>query len=231
MKIGIVIPTYKKRNGETPFLLSRALFSIKNQTYDNYKVFLIGDRYDDNFEFMQLANLIEEKKIYAENLLVAAEREKYEIGSEQLWSAGGVNATNYGINKSLENGINYICHLDHDDYWENNHLEVINKLLEHTNTSFVYTCANYTNTQLIPNVHTDGGVENSIPVPANLVHSTTCVDYTSIPLRYRDVFAETGTSYPADADMWQRIGNYINQNRLNSFLIKQLTCHHPTEKT
>ena len=233
MKIGIVIPTYQKMDGTSPSLLTRALKSIKNQTHTDYRVFLIGDKYDNNNEFVELStSIIDADKIYYENLLTAIEREKYEMGSEQLWSAGGVNASNYGIDKSINSGINYICHLDHDDYWENNHLDVINNVLENTQASFVYTCANYTNSQILPNVYIDNTFtfENSIPMPTRLVHSATCVDYISIPLRYRDVFAETGAAYPADADMWHRIANYINENSLNSFLIKQVTCHHPTER-
>ena len=46
-----------------------------------------------------------------------------------LWSYGGVNAMNYGVTKSLENGYEYICHLDHDDWWLPNHLFEINKCI------------------------------------------------------------------------------------------------------
>jgi glycosyltransferase involved in cell wall biosynthesis len=229
--IGIVIPTYQRVDGKTPELLSRALKSIKNQTHTDYKVFLIGDKYENDNEFVELAtSIIDTDKIYYENLSTAVEREKYPIGSHQLWCAGGVSATNWGIEKSMSQCINYICHLDHDDYWETNHLEVINKVLDEKDTAFVYTCSTYVNNGILPIVNIDGGVEVSIPSPEKLIHSSVCIDFDKIPLRYRDVFSETLQSHPADADMWDRVGNYIKENKLNSVLIKKLTCFHPTER-
>ena len=47
MKLAIRILTYQRKDGKTPFFLRRALESIKNQTYKDYKIFLIGDKYDD----------------------------------------------------------------------------------------------------------------------------------------------------------------------------------------
>jgi glycosyltransferase involved in cell wall biosynthesis len=232
MKIGIVIPTYQKNNGTTPSLLTRALNSIKNQTYTDYKVFLIGDRYDNNDEFIQLATtIIDSDKIYYENLPVAVEREKYPIDSYKLWCAGGVNATNWGIEKSLSEGINHICHLDHDDYWESNHLEVISEVIKEKKPAFVYTISTHMNKGILPKVNIDGGVIESTPVACSLIHSSVCINCDVIPFRYRDVFLETNKIYPSDADMWNRIGAYINENKLQSFLIKKLTCKHPIERT
>ena len=232
MRIGIVIPTYQRGDGTTPSLLTRALNSIKNQTHTDYKVFLIGDKYDNNDEFMQLATtIIDSDKIYYENLAVAVEREKYPIGSHQLWCAGGVNATNWGMHKSTSEGIHYVCHLDHDDYWQSNHLEEINKVLEEQKPAFVYTCSTHIHNGILPKVNIDGGVINSIPVACNLIHSSVCMNCDTIPIRYRDVFSEKGSSYAADADMWDRVGAYIREQNLQSFLIKQLTCNHPTERT
>jgi glycosyltransferase involved in cell wall biosynthesis len=232
MKIGIVIPTYQKIDGTTPSLLTRALNSIKNQTHTDYKVFLIGDKYENDNEFVELAtSIIDNDKIHYENLLIAVEREKYPIGSHQLWCAGGVNATNWGIEKSISEGITYICHLDHDDYWEPTHLEVINKVLEEMDTSFVYTCSTYMNSGILPRVTVDGGISKSLPHPAGLIHSSVCMDFSKIPIRYRDTFSETGNPYPADADLWIRVHEYISNKNLNSFLIHCLTCNHLTERT
>jgi glycosyltransferase involved in cell wall biosynthesis len=232
MKIGIVIPTYQKIDGTTPSLLTRALKSIKNQTHTDYKVFLIGDKYDNNSEFVELStSIIDSDKIYYENLSTALEREKYLIGSHELWCAGGVNATNWGIEKSISEGISCICHLDHDDYWEPNHLKVINKVLEEREAAFVYTCSTYIHHGILPKVTVDGGISKSLPHPSCLIHSSVCMDFSKIPIRYRDNFSETGNSYPADADLWSRVHEYISNKNLNSFLIHSLTCNHSTENT
>jgi len=231
MKIGIVIPTYQKQNGTTPSLLTRALKSIKNQTHNDYKVFLIGDKYENDNEFIELAtSVIDIDKIYYENLSNAVEREKYPMGSNQLWCSGGVNATNWGIEKAISDGIYYICHLDHDDFWEKPHLEEINKVLEQNDTAFVYTCSTYIHNGILPRVQINGGITVSLPSPLNLIHSSVCMDFNKIPIRYRDVFLETGTPYPADADLWIRVNAYILDKKLNSYLIHHLTCNHPTER-
>ena len=64
-KIGIVISTYQRPDGRTPELLSRCLNSVKDQKYQNYKVFLIGDKYEDNDEFNTFGvDTIDLEKLY-----------------------------------------------------------------------------------------------------------------------------------------------------------------------
>jgi glycosyltransferase involved in cell wall biosynthesis len=230
MKIGIVIATYQRNDGSTPHLLSRALESIKNQTHQDYIVFLIGDKYEDNNEFIQLAtSIIPLEKIYYHNLPTAVERDKYIHMLDKLWCSGGVNAMNYGISLAIKSGYDYICHLDHDDYWHPQHLEMINHTIETTqDAAFVYTCGTYFDTYL-PRVELSNQIIKQLPVPAQTIHSAVCINHKQIPLLYRDVFAEEGHCEPADADMWSRISSYITQNRLSSYLVTALTAFHPTE--
>jgi glycosyltransferase involved in cell wall biosynthesis len=230
MKLGIVIPTYQKPNGQTPTLLTRALNSIKSQTHQDYKVFLIGDKYDDEDAFIKLStSIIDSNKIFYQNLPNALEREKYPLGSQQLWCSGGVNARNYGIEIAMSEGLAYICPLDHDDYWHPNHLShIANVINQDTNTAFVYTCSTYID-RYIPAVPLDSTIIPMLPVPCNLVHSSVCINHSMIPLQYRDVYAQEGRIYPSDADLWARIALYINEHKLSSYLIKEITCYHPTE--
>ena len=124
MKFGIVIPTYYRKDKTTKFYLTRALNSVLNQKYKNFKIYLIGDRYEDEEEINELVSKYESENFYFENLKVAKERDFY-TNKYAVWSYGGVNATNYGIDISLSEGNEYICHLDHDDYWSETHLETI----------------------------------------------------------------------------------------------------------
>jgi len=230
MKLGIVISTYQKPNGQTPTLLTRALNSIKSQTHQDYKVFLIGDKYNDEDEFIKLStSIIDSDKIFYQNLPNALEREKYPLGSQQLWCSGGVNAINYGLKKCFKDGIEYVCHLDHDDYWGEEHLEIINKIIEDKNKpSFIYTCGTFHNTYL-PNIPLISQPHPLSPVPCKTIHSSTCMNIFSIPLRYRDLFQEEGIIAPSDADLWGRISQYISDNNLSSYVYSQITCFHPTE--
>jgi glycosyltransferase involved in cell wall biosynthesis len=230
MKLGIIIPTYQKPDGLTPFLLKRAIESIKKQTYRDYLLIIIGDKYENNSEFEAICNDKElEGKIIYKNLPIAKEREKYPAGSKELWSAGGVNACNYGINLGLESGLTYICHLDHDDYWHPQHLELIVHTIKTTNNpAFIYSCGTYFNSYL-PYVPLTNEIIISNPQPGKTIHSSTCINVNKIPLLYRDVYQETGMIEPADADMWTRVSKYIIDNELTSFLITSITCYHLTE--
>jgi hypothetical protein len=230
MKLGIVINTYQKSDGSTPKLLTRAVDSIKTQTHHDYVLIIVGDKYEDGVEFQDMCDsfALGDKLVY-ENLPFAVERDKYPMGSKELWSAGGVNALNYGIELALSLGLSYICRLDHDDYWHPQHLEIINHTIEATgNAPFIHTCSTYFNTHL-PRVELTNEIQPTQIKPGGLIHSSVCVNFKQIPLRYRDVFEETGQEFPADADMWVRIGNYIKENTLKSYQITSLTCFHPTE--
>jgi glycosyltransferase involved in cell wall biosynthesis len=191
---------------------------------------VIGDKYEDDSEFQTMCEgfALGDKLVY-KNLPFAVEREKYPLGSKELWSAGGVNALNYGIELALSLGLVYICHLDHDDYWHPQHLEVINHTLEVTgDASFVHTCSTYFNSYL-PHTELTNEIQLTEIKPGDLIHSSTCINFEQIPTRYRDVFGETGKEFAADADMWIRIGAYLKKTNLKSYRVTSLTCYHPSE--
>jgi glycosyltransferase involved in cell wall biosynthesis len=232
MKIGIIITTYQRQDNNTPIFLKRAVNSIKDQTYQDYLLIIIGDKYEDNDEFELLCKSfnLKEKLKYI-NLPIAKERDKYPLNSKELWSSGGVNARNHGIDIGLSLGFEYICHLDHDDYWHPQHLELITQTITKTKSpAFINTCSTYFNSHL-PKVELTNQIIPHVPTPGGLIHSSVCINHKLILLKYRDVFEETGKEHAADADLWDRINKYINNNNLNSYLITSLTCFHPTENT
>lgn len=232
MKIGIVIATYQKQDGTTPQLLQRAIDSVKSQSHEDYVLIIVGDKYEDNAEFEKICTdtKLGDRIVY-ENLPQAVEREKYAMGSKELWSAGGVTARNHGVDLGLELGLSYICHLDHDDYWHPQHLELINYAIEQAgDASFINTCSTYFDTYL-PNVELTNQIQPSQVKPGNFIHSSVCINHKDIPLRYRDVYAETGREFAADADLWTRIAKYVEQESLSTYQITSLTCFHPTEGT
>jgi glycosyltransferase involved in cell wall biosynthesis len=230
MKLGIVLPTYQKIDGTTPSLLKRAIESIKAQTHQDYSLIVIGDKYEDAIELETLLHSLElGEKLTYRNLPEAVERSKYPVGSKELWNAGGVNATNYGVALGLELGLTYICHLDHDDYWHPQHLEALNSAINQTeNAALITTCSTYFNSYL-PKVDLTNEIYSLEVKGGSFIHSAVCINHTLVPLKYRDVYAETGKEYPADADLWNRIGSYLAEHNLNAYQISALTCYHPTE--
>ena len=103
MKLGIVIATYQRKDGSTPKYLTRALDSVFNQTYKNFKIYLIGDRYEDNEEINNIVSKYDSSRLEFKNLSIAKERDFYD-NKNALWSYGGVNAINIGVGLCLSEG-------------------------------------------------------------------------------------------------------------------------------
>lgn len=223
MKIGIVIPTYQRKDNLTPTLLSRALHSIQNQEYSDYLVVLVGDHYVNHSELLELSTIIDPSKIIVRNLERAVEREKY-VG-EKLWCSGGVNATNIGIDICLENGVTKICHLDHDDWWEPAHLFKIYEAFLNSNYVIVATQSTFKGAKILPSK----AYLEFYPTSSDLIHSAVCIDFSKTSIRYRDVFAEEGYPYAADGDLWNRLSKIMKKDNLKGYLIHQVTCHHSEE--
>ena len=230
MKLGIVIATYQRKDGSTPKYLTRALDSIFNQTYQDFKIYLIGDRYENEEEINDIVSNDIGNNFYFENLKVAKERDFY-TDNRLLWSYGGVNAINHGINLALSEGIEFICHLDHDDWWLKNHLEEVYNCIIKNNAHWVCTKSTYGNSnKFLPKVDIDEKYIPFLPKSSRLIHSSVCINFKKIPLFYRDVFEETGKiGLPADADLWERSRVFIEENKLNSVFVNVLTCRHDEE--
>jgi len=229
MKLSIVTPTYYRSDGSTLTYLKRALDSVFNQTHQDFKIYLIGDRCEHPNEVESLISNYDQSKILFVNLDVAKERDFY-TDKWALWSYGGVNATNYGIDLSLSEGNYYICHLDHDDYWSNDHLENINKCIEETNSDWICTKSVYVGNRVLPQINSNDEIIPFLPKAQSLIHSSVCMNFKTIPLKYRDLFGETGqVGLPADAELWERTKHHIITNNLKSTLINKISCYHIEE--
>lgn len=233
MKLGIVIATYQRADGQTPILLKRTIQSIYNQSYQNFKIFIVGDKYENNEEFEGIIKEFVEiaDKIVFENLSFANERDKYlGVNHTALWNCGGANAFNHANNLAKANGITKVCHIDHDDIWLPNHLELIAKaIVEKNNPAFIYTLSKYLNNPVFPSVQVDGQIVESYPAYCSLIHSSVYIDLEQIHLSYRDLWAEEGRYFPSDGDMWERITAKCRSDNLKSYLIRQVTSVHENE--
>jgi glycosyltransferase involved in cell wall biosynthesis len=243
INFGIVIPTYNNSRINTPECLTKALVSIKNQTYKNFKVFLIGDKYEPESDILKILNCHLDLNIEFTNLSSAKEREQYTTAEDvwNLWNCGGVNASNIGITKALSEKIEYICHLDHDDWWEPNHLQSFADCINTTQADFMCT----TSTHIPRHIPRDQNVETHFlpflnsnnhplytpitPAYCALIRSSVCMNFKTIPLLYRDAFKETGTQIPSDGDLWNRVATYKKENDIQCMFINKVTCHHDSE--
>lgn len=223
---GIRISTYKRKTG-TFHLLGRCLKSILNQTFDNWKIFLIGDHYSSNEEFETLVRLIPPGKIYSQNLTYSPERAKY--SGSKLWAVAGFTASCIGLKKIQEEQIPVHVALDDDDYWTNDHLQI---LWEHyrdfPESAFIYTRSTYKN-NFLPKEILPLRYNNLPPKAYNLVHSSASWNINKIPLMYKNIIEVKSNLVAGDAWMWEEIRNYCDKNNLKTLYIPKITVKHDAE--
>jgi glycosyltransferase involved in cell wall biosynthesis len=229
-KFAVVIPTYQRGNGKSPDYLTRSLQCVFDQLYQNFTIFVIGDKYEDNAEFEDILNNFDRSKIISVNLTYAKERDAYQSMPEILWSYGGVHANNIGIEMAINHGYDYVAHLDDDDHWENTHLENFNKVIQETGAGFICSKANYTAGRVLPMDQTDHKYMLFVPQPCQVIHSSICVNFKRVDVRYRDLYAETGgKELPADAQLLLDIRNFLRKNNLVGVMVNSITCNHLEE--
>lgn len=235
MKFAVTIATYRRRDGKTPFLLKRALDSVFNQTHQDFRVFIVGDDYDDIDELNTIVSEYPKEKIYLVNLPESHERLKYNGDNPNprlMWCNGGRTPMNIGIELALHNGYDWVAHLDHDDFWEKNHLEYINNVVTQYGDECIWVTSKSTwgPDRVLPEVETNGwDVVYHLPKGYNVIHSATAMSMKRIPLRYRDVWEEEGRDVPSDADFWDRLRTFILDNGYTGTYINALTCRHDSE--
>ena len=196
---GIGIATYCRLNGESASYLERCLTGIVSQTHSDYRVYLIGDRYENDAEFWHLSKIIPPEKLYAENLPVAQERDSGLTG-EALWCCGGVNAMNTALQKMKEDRCEIYCHLDDDDMWMSHHLQTLADAYEkYSEAAFINTCAFCPGLGTYPKMDVPDGYNNLEIGCGQLCHSTASWRLSQIPYEYM------AANVAADALMWERI--------------------------
>lgn len=224
--LAIVIATYQRPDGKTPYYLTRTLDSIKSQTYQDYLVYLIGDAYANNAEFISIASRYPKVKYI--NLERSVERDRYPEPGLPLWCAGGVTAANTGIEWALRDGLKYVCHQAHDDYWDTNHLEVIAKVIRQKHPFFVCTISTY-GTGYLPNHEVSNAVIPFYPLDGGMIASAACVKYSDTHIRVVDRLHSEGIMSPCDAYLWEQLRNEMKAKGRHGYLICTLTCHHDEE--
>lgn len=228
IQFGIVMATYKRPNNSTKSKIERALACVKSQTYQNFKLFLIGDKYTDQEEFESYASLLEPEKIIIENLPIAWERDQCQVKAN-LWTIGGANAMNTGLKKLEEHNIIHYCHLDDDDVWHPNHLYDLAVAYDKYKVDFVTTIGRL-DQQYLPLV-TGCHINNYIPRSGTCFHSSQSWNIKTIPFRYHTVidFANESEFMPADAHMLNQISQLVTQGTVKTFSVPYLTCFRKSE--
>ena len=170
-KICVIMPTYFRKNGSTIQYLSRALRMLESQTYGNFKLFLIGDHYDNNTEFEDLC------KSYKKDIYYKNNEEHYRCYNfeckHNYWAIGGALALKTGIEKAIEEKFDYYFHLDDDDEWRDIHIEVVMKHIKYFPfADFILTKSKYAHKFLPETNEQYTFYNNYIPQDGGSVHAS-----------------------------------------------------------
>jgi hypothetical protein len=171
LKICVIMPTYFRKNGSTREHLSNALRRLESQTYGNFKLFLIGDHYDNNEEFNELC------KSYTKDIFYKNNEEHYRCykfaNLRNYWTIGGCLALKTGIEKAIEEKFDYYFHLDDDDIWNDNHIEiVVDHIKQFPLAEFILTKSKYERIFFPRTDETNTFYNNYIPRREDSVHAS-----------------------------------------------------------
>jgi len=224
ISFAIVIATYYRKLGTTKRSLERAARSIVGQSYQNYKVFLVGDKYENDDEFNTFKDLFPEGKVETLNLPVAWERENCKV-PYNLWCVAGATAMNNGIDLAVKEGFKYYAHLDDDDYWHPFHLRnVAMGYKQYPETTFVCTMGILNDATILPSIK-GFDYNNFLCAGGQVFHSSYGFRLDIHPLRYHTFeLGKAEPNVPADGDMLNRIGQRCSEGNLKTLAIPILTC-------
>lgn len=181
MKIAVIICTYQRNNMSSKNILSDMFKMLEEQTYKDFKVFIIGDHYTNEEEFNTLCKNYK-GDIYNENSPIHF-RDNYFTINYNKWTCGGCNSRFIGIKKAIEEKYDYYFHLDDDDLWSNNHIEnAISYIKEFPQVDFMICKSNYEKL-FLPKEHKKIKIKkynNFIIKKENSVHSSWIVNLNTL---------------------------------------------------
>ncbi len=117
-RVSIIMPTYNR-----PRTLARAIASVMNQTFEDWELLIVGDCCPSLDYFM---NDYSDLRI-----------KWYNLGDR--YGPGGATARNYALKYMCNTEL--IAYLDDDNYWEQNHLESLMKIMG--DNDFVFSSINF----------------------------------------------------------------------------------------
>jgi glycosyltransferase involved in cell wall biosynthesis len=239
-KFIIIMPTYRRSNGKTLTYLKRSLNSIASQKYTNWDLVVVGDKYENEEELLNLLETFrttlskdgkaKNEVIYIRNTIV--ERD-FIANKNLLWFCAGAMSINMGLFWARANGYKYYCHLDDDDYWKDNHISEIAKVYStYPECVFVNTRAHYLDI-LLPKEEDVVSPNNRKPEAGKMVHSSFSFDIQRVPFYHETAIKDHGIvlqTQATDAILLARIAEFIEENpQYCSVSTPAITCVHDEE--
>lgn len=238
-KFIIIMATYYRKNGKTLMYLNNSLNSIFEQKCENWDLIIVGDKYEPYEELQQIVDNFK-TKLDSNNknnkiiLINNQEVERDHIKNKSiLWNCAGANSMNKGLEIARILGYKYYLHLDDDDSWLPNHIEIINNVYEKFESCiFVNTLSTYEKNYLpIEKVDKNVYPNNLLPKPRGMIHSSFSFRIDIITFNYFTSFKQYEINQPSDVLMLEKIRDFIiSHKEYCSIYTPILSCKHEIEK-
>jgi len=230
-KFGICMATYQRKNGSSPSYLKRSLDALLAQTATNWHLYLVGDKYEDNAEFLECIARFPKDKITVVNLPVASERENI-VDKMDLWKVAGSNAFNHAHELALADGCDYILHHDDDDPFHRKKIQILNYILSlYKQPTCLFHYSTYINI-ILPREHiTAMGPNNLQPREGNVIHTALCIHKSVVSVFKYDGYRIGKMDYTCGDIQLIRYLNALILSDPNKYtvFIPLLLCKHDIE--
>jgi len=245
IKVAVCTQSYYRKDGSTKKYLQNMFKMLENQTYKNFKIFITGDNYKPEKEFVELCQEYKgELQMYNNNYAFR----DFNLGNIlNYWACGGLSAAYNSYIKAKEGGYDIALMLDDDDIWTESHIDnVVSNFIKYPETAFMIVKSEYrskASNQIkiddsysylprsnINNIH----YNNYIPVGCDSVRSASIHNLNII---YEDVIKlwdniienikninlkggeERSVICPCDAALLNLIGKNVKQGKYKSLYI------------
>ncbi len=179
LKVAVITQSYYRKDGSSKKCLQNMFKMLEAQTYKNFKVFITGDNYQPENEFIEVCNEYT-GEIYLHNNNISCRDLK--LGDiKNYWACGGVHAVYNSYLKAKEEDYNIALMLDDDDYWNESYINnVVNNFIKYPDTGFMITKAEYCGSTLPRTSVNTIYYNNYIPLGADSVRSSSSHNISKI---------------------------------------------------
>ena len=170
IKIAVCTQSYYRKDGSSKKHLQNMFKMLEAQTYKKFKVFITGDNYQPESEFLEVCNEYK-GEIYIHNNNHSCRDLNLGI-IQNYWAYGGIHAAYNSYIKAKQEGFDIALMLDDDDHWYDSYVNsVVDNFIKYPETSFMITKAEYKNIYL-PRTHINSIYYNNyIPTGCDSVRS------------------------------------------------------------
>lgn len=233
LKVAVITLSYYRKDGSTKRNLQNMFKMLEEQTYKNFKVFITGDNYQPEIEFLEECNKYK-GEIYVHNNNHSCR--DLNLGSKiyNYWCYGGIHASYNSYIKAKEEGYDIALMLDDDDYYYPAYINsVVDNFIKFPETGFMITKSEYCGRGFLPRTNiVNINYNNYIPrgkdsVRSSHVHNINLIsdEVLSLMKGMIDDVEKMHLSntkwdlYPGDAKVLDMIGKRVYEGDYKSLYI------------